>query len=77
MKPRIVFYVANIIIIMPRRRNKHSATIEGLESKFCRKCKKWWATGWFNKCSVTWDKLQNYCKVCNARYMKEYHWRMK
>ena len=39
-------------------------TEDGVEKKWCGKCKSFVSIGNFNNCSKTWDKLRPTCKSC-------------
>lgn len=54
---------------MPRPRVPHK-TIDGLVSKYCRKCDTWKPTKKFAICNKTWDKLNNSCRECSSNDYK-------
>ena len=47
--------------------------IDGIEYKWCYKCKQWKPLSEFSKDKTRKDGLQPYCKECNKRYMKQYY----
>lgn len=49
------------------RRNPHK-DIDGVEHKWCNKCKQYKTLNYFRKNKAAWDGLQNRCNDCKQKY---------
>lgn len=48
----------------PARTRREHKFENGIELKYCGKCKKWLELTFFNKNKNTWDKVETMCKIC-------------
>lgn len=57
---------------MSRKRIEHRI-VDGVELKYCFKCRTWKNILDFTTCKTRWDKLQKICRICNNAISGKWH----